>query len=119
MPTPSETYRLFAQAMAERKQVLCEYGGCRRELCPIILGHSDGEEKALTYQFAGDRSSGLPDGGEWRCLFLSRVSAVKLRNGPWRAGDSHSQPSNCVEDVDLDVNPASPYNPRRQVRPPK
>ena len=50
---PSAIYQVFHQAMAERKQVVCTYQGFRRELCPVILGHSDGAEKALTFQFAG------------------------------------------------------------------
>jgi hypothetical protein len=111
---PSSTYRLFAQAMAERKQVVCTYQGYRRELCPIILGHTGGEERALTYQFAGEsRSKRLP---EWKCLQLARVSEVELRDGPWRAGSSHRQRQACVADVEFDVNPSSPYNPKRKLR---
>jgi hypothetical protein len=68
---PSLAYRLFEQAMAERKQIVCVYDGCRRELCPIILGHTQGEEKALTYQFAGESKSRLPPGGQWKCFWLS------------------------------------------------
>jgi hypothetical protein len=105
---------LFGQAMAGRKQIICMYGGHRRELCPIILGQSGGEEKALTYQFGGRSSSGLPPGGEWRCLWLSKVSNVQLQDGPWHSGSSHSQPQGCVEIVDLDVNPLSPYKPKRR-----
>jgi len=30
-------------------------------------------------------------------------------------GDGHSQPQGCVEIVDLDVNPASPYQPKRRL----
>ena len=86
-----------------------------RELCPIILGHSDGQEKALTYQFAGETNSSLPEGGEWRCLFLSGVTGARLLDRPWRSGDSHTQPSTCVKDVDLDVNPKSPYRPKRRL----
>jgi len=112
---PSRTYALFAQAITERKQIVCTYGGYRRELCPVILGHSHSEEKALTFQFGGQSGSGLPRRGEWRCLFLSRVSDVALRDGPWRAGDSHRQPQGCVEIVDLDVNPLSPYKPARRA----
>ena len=112
---PSPIYELFGQAMAGRKQILCMYGGYRRELCPIILGHSQGQEKALTYQFAGRSSSGLPAGGEWRCLWLSKVSNVQLHDGPWHAGVSHTQPQGCAEIVDFDINPLSPYNPRRRV----
>lgn len=112
---PSQVYDLFSQAMAGRKQVLCRYDGHPRELCPTILGHSKGHEKALTYQFGGQSRSGLPRGGEWRCLWLDKVSDVQLRDGPWYAGNSHTQPQGCVETVDLDVNPASPYNPSRPL----
>ena len=79
---PSSTYGLFERAMREQKQVVCRYGGYERQLCPIILGHSGAEEKALTFQFGGSSSSGLPPGGEWRCLFLSRVSNVRLCRRP-------------------------------------
>jgi len=112
----SAAYELFAQALATRKQILCSYDGYRRELCPIILGHSRGREKALTYQFGGESKTGLPRGGQWRCLFLSRVREIELRDGAWHTGDSHTQPQGCVEIVDLDVNPASPYAPRRFLR---
>jgi hypothetical protein len=112
-PAPSSTYVLFAQAMAERKQIHCQYDGYRRELCPIVLGHSNGQEVALVYQFAGASRSGLPPGGQWKCLRLSKTDDVRLRTGPWHAGSSHRRAQACVEDVDLDVNPSSPYNPRR------
>jgi hypothetical protein len=110
---PTSSYRLFEQAMRMRKPITCMYGGYPRELCPIILGHSQEQEKALTYQFGGRSKSGLPPGGEWRCLWLAKVSAVQLREGPWRTGSSHTQPQDCVEIVDLDANPQSPYHPKR------
>src|SRR5438270_9585688 len=110
---PSQNYNLFARAMAGQKPIRCVYDGYPRELCPIILGHSQGQEKALTYQFGGKNRSGLPDGGEWRCLFLSAVSDIQLRDGPWISDSRHTQPSTCVEEVDLDVNPDSPYRPKR------
>jgi hypothetical protein len=77
----------------------------------IILGHSKGDEKALTFQFGGQSSSELPPGGEWRCLWLAKVSRVRLRDGPWRTGVRHTAPQGCVEDVDLDANAFSPYAP--------
>jgi hypothetical protein len=115
MVTPSSTYKLFAQAVAERKQILCTYDRHPRELCPVILGHSQGAEKALTFQFGGGSSKGLPPGGQWRCLFLAKVSDIRLRAGEWHSGDGHSQPQGCVEIVDVDVNPESPYSPRRRL----
>ena len=77
---PSQTYELIAHAMSTRQQVLCVYLGHARALCPTILGHTDGEECTLAYQFAGDSSGGLLSGGEW-----------------------------------IDVNPASPYKPKRSL----
>jgi hypothetical protein len=112
---PSPTYALFARAMAERKQILCRYDGFPRALCPIILGHNKGEEVALVYQFAGGSKSGLPPGGQWKCLHLSKATDVTLRAGRWHAGARHDWRQSCVEVVDLDVNPASPYRPRRRL----
>jgi hypothetical protein len=112
----STIYNLFAEAIKDRKQIVCTYNGYARELCPIILGHKEGQEKALTYQFGGESDKGLPLGGQWRCLFLSTVRDAQLRDGPWHAGNSHTQPQGCVEIVDLDVNPASPYRPKRRLR---
>jgi hypothetical protein len=105
--------------MAERKQIICTYRGRRRELCPIILGwNKEGVEVALTFQFAGETSDakGLPPGGDWKRMHLPNVVNPRLRNGPWRAGPSHSIENNCVKTVDLDVNPDSLYQPQRQLR---
>lgn len=113
---PSEAYRLFAKAMAERKQVICLYDGYARELCPIILGHSKGEEKALTFQFVGDSSAGISPKGDWRCLFLANVSGVRLRAGRWHSGVKNTRPQGCVEIVDLDVSAKSPRDPKRRLR---
>src|ERR1051325_1794367 len=114
-PAQSTAYELFYRAMSERKQIFCTYDGYRRELCPIILGHSKGKEKALAFQFGGESKSGLPRAGDWRCLWLSRVRNVELHEGPWHAGSSHKRPQGCVEVVDVDVNPGSPYNPKRRL----
>jgi hypothetical protein len=100
----SAVYRLFRTAILERKQIVCVYGGCYREVCPHILGHKDGQEKALTFQFAGESTSGLPPGGEWRCLALAQVEDVRLRDGPWHTGHGHRKTQVCVDIVDLDVN---------------
>ena len=111
---PSSTYNLFNQAMISRKQVLCTYDGYRRELCPILLGHTNGHEVALAYQFAGESKSALPPTGQWKCLRLAKVTNAQLRDGTWHAGDSHSQRRSCVQLVDIDVNPHSPYDPKRR-----
>lgn len=112
---PSATYKLFAEAMAARKPLLLMYDGHARAVCPIILGHSDGREKALTFQFDGTGSKG-PVRGAWKCLFLAEVTRAEMIDGPWRSGRRHSQAQSCVRQVDLDVNPDSPYDPERRLR---
>jgi hypothetical protein len=97
-------YRLFREAILTRKQITCIYHQHYRELCPHVLGYKDGQEKALTYQFAGESTSGLPPGGEWRCLVLAQVHSARLRDGEWHTGDRHSKTQACVDIVDLDVN---------------
>ncbi|MEP9387462.1 hypothetical protein [Mesorhizobium sp. KR9-304] len=111
---PSRTYELFAEAMAARKPVVCMYQGHPRALCPIILGHTDKAEKALTWQFEGEGSKG-PVHGQWKCLMLAEVADAEMIEGPCRSGRRHSQPQSCVRQVDLDVNPDSPYEPRRRL----
>lgn len=112
----SATYEIFVEALLGRRQIVCRYDGYERKLCPVILGHSKGQEAALVYQFAGESRRGLPPGGEWKCLRLAKVVGAQLRDGRWFAGDSHQRAQTCVEIVDLDANPASPYSPRRRSR---
>jgi hypothetical protein len=61
---PSPTYALFAQAMEERRLVVCAYHGLRRELCPVVLGWSEGQERVLAYQVGGASSRPLTTGGD-------------------------------------------------------
>jgi len=113
-PVHSHVYALFEKAMRRRKQILCRYDGHLRELCAVILGHTAGQEVALTYQFAGKSSKPLPPGGQWKCLRLSKVTDIRLRDGPWHAGGQHMRRQSCVAIVDLDINPDSPYRPQRR-----
>lgn len=108
----SATYELFVRAMRERKQVVCVYQGHPRVLCPAILGHSGGAEKVLAFQIGGASSRPLPHGGAWKCLKLAEAEGATLRDGEWRSGIEHGAAQTCVDIVDYDVNPASPYNPR-------
>jgi hypothetical protein len=111
----SRSYQLIAQAIVERRQVLCFYQGYSRAVCPALLGHTNGAEYTLAFQFAGGSSRGLPRSGEWKCLKVAEMRHVELRDGEWHAGSSHRERQQCVKVVDLDVNPSSPYNPTRSA----
>jgi hypothetical protein len=101
MSTP--TYQVFRTAVLNKQQVVCTYKGLSREVCPHALGHTAGREQALTFQFAGQSSSGLPPGGEWRCMKLEDVSNAQLKNGAWHTANTHGRPQTCVKDVDVEV----------------
>lgn len=101
----SSTYRLFNQAIHERRQVICRYQDCIREVCPHILGHNkNGQEMALVFQFAGESNTYLPPGGEWRCLALTDVREARMRSGRWHTGPYHRTTQSCVDTVAVDVN---------------
>jgi hypothetical protein len=113
---PSATYALFLSAMRNRQQIVCAYQGHVRELCPILLGRTGLEEKALVFQFAGSTSDGpIGPPGAWKCLRLAEVRNATLRDGSWHAGNEHSTAQHCMKMVEYDVNPASPYDPAFQL----
>jgi hypothetical protein len=112
---PSSAYEFFVKAMVEKKQVSCVFKRLPRVLSVIILGHTDGKEVALTWQTGGESSRPLPPGGAWRAVTLAEVTDVHLLDSKLRRGTRKSGAQHWVADVDLDVNPDSPYHPRRQL----
>jgi len=108
----SSSYELFVEAMVQEKQVACVFKGRPRVLSIIILGHTNGEERALAWQTAGQSSEALPG---WRSLTLSKVTDVHPLDSKLRRGTRKTGRQTWVADVDLDVNPGSPYRPRRRL----
>jgi predicted nucleic acid-binding protein len=109
----SATFTLFHQAILNRKQIACDYHGQPREICPHVLGHKDGREMALVYQFDGEGSRG-PVKGQWKCLSLADVENAKQRDGRWQTGEGHRRSQRCVDDVYIDVNTNVPNQPGRR-----
>jgi hypothetical protein len=99
----SDTYSTIRQAIEDQKQVVATYRGLVREVCPHAIGTKGGREQAIVFQFAGESSQGLPDGGEWRCLAIDGLSDVSVRSGEWHTGTNHSQPNTCIDEVDVEV----------------
>jgi hypothetical protein len=108
---PSEVHALFLAAMRERRPIACTYQGLLRDICPVILGRTGLEEKALVFQFGGATSKGPLTKPDWKCFRLSEVRNATLRNGPWHTGTEHSAASHCMKMVEYDINPQSPYSP--------
>jgi hypothetical protein len=105
----SANFHVFCRALLSRKQITCRYKGLYREVCPHIVGHKHGEEKAQVFQFGGDSEHGLPEGGELRCFYLDQVEDLQPRDGAWFGDEKHKQRQTCVDEVyvhiDLSVGP--------------
>ena len=110
----SETFRLFHQAILERKQVAFTYRGAPREVCPYILGHKQGVEQVLTFQFAGENERGLKVPGQWKCFQIAEVRSARARVGAWHGDSQDRKTQRCVDDVYIDVNIAVPNQPGRR-----
>ena len=102
------------QAILHQKQLVCTYQGQPREICPYILGHKNGAEVVLVYQFGGRSNRGLAVKGEWRCFQLAGMRNVEVRDGPWHGAAEHRKTQRCVDDVYIDVNTDVPNQPGRR-----
>ena len=99
----SHTYTVLRDAIINKCQVTCSYQDYDREMCPHVLGHKDGHEQVLSYQFGGQSQRGLPAGGEWRCMKVAEIKDVTIQEGDWHTGRTHTQPQTCVDQVDVEV----------------
>src|SRR5580698_7244280 len=97
------SYQIFRDAILNKQQVVCQYGGHERMVCPHVIGTKQGRPQVLTWQFAGGSSSGLPPDGQWRCMEISKVANAVARSGEWRTGENHSRPQTCVDQIDVEV----------------
>lgn len=99
----TDSYQLIRDAIVNKKQVFAIYRGHPRELCPHAIGTKEGREQAIFYQFGGSSSKGLPPEGEWRCLVIADLEQVEVHEGDWFSADNHSQPSTCIDEIDVEV----------------
>ena len=101
---PSDTYNLIRQAILDKQQVIADYGGHRREMCPHAIGTKNGREQALFFQFGGGSNSGLRNPERnWRCIHIDLPTSVSTRDGDWCTAHNHSQQQSCVGVVDVEV----------------
>jgi hypothetical protein len=55
--TTEKIYNLIRRAILERDILAVIYRGFVREMCPHVLGKTNGTPYALMYQFAGERKA--------------------------------------------------------------
>jgi hypothetical protein len=99
-----DTASIVYGAIANQRQIVALYKGYQREMCPHVLGYKDGRRQALFFQFAGGSSTGLSPRGEWRCIPIDRLSSVRVRDGRWFSGPTHTRPQTCVDQIDIEAS---------------
>jgi hypothetical protein len=104
-----DAYELIAEAIRTRHQVHARYHGAERVFSPHALGTKNGTPHLLAYQFAGGSRSGLPEGGEWRCLNLEDLEEISLHVGTWHSAANVFNPQTCLDEIDVAVEPFPPY----------
>ena len=97
------SYAVFRAAIVARQQVVCRYEGHERVVCPHVIGTKKGGPHVLAWQFAGGSSSGLPPGGQWRCMQIDKVTGAFAQIGEWHTGEGHSKPQTCVDQIDAEI----------------
>ncbi len=100
-------YERLRAAMIAGKPVSLTYGGHRREVCAHVLGTKNGLPQVLVFQYGGGSSSGLPPGGEWRCMMVGNIFDVEELAGSWRTDHNHSRAQTCVDQIDVEMWVAS------------
>lgn len=98
---------LVVSAIQQKLIVTATYQGYVRVMCPHVVGYKSNkqgtESNALFFQFAGGSKSGLPAGGQWRCIHLDQLENVSIAPGEWHTGPDHSRPQTCVDHIIAEV----------------
>lgn len=94
----AERFDVISDAIAKRLQLVLDYGGYRREVCPHSIGWKGDHLSCFAWQFGGRSAHGLPPGGQWRCLHVETMRNVTSRPGEWHTGRLDPQTSPCIDD---------------------
>jgi|SRR6185312_8905248 len=94
---------VIVNAIKNKLIVEAVYQNLSRIMCPHVVGYKNGQLNALFFQFAGGSKSGLPPGGQWRCVHLDELSNVRSYPGEWHTGPDHGRPQNCVDQIIAEV----------------
>ena len=94
---------LIVAAILQKLNVVAMYQGYERIMCPHVVGYKGDRLNALFFQYAGGSKSGLPPGGQWRCIHLDQLTNVRTMAGEWHTGPDHGRPQSCVDQIIAEV----------------
>lgn len=103
----SAAYEVIKDAILNKKNISADYKGYIRIMTPHTLGHKNGREKCLLYQFEGESSSARtfpknsPD--NWRCVFVDELRNIKIIGGELHTYNKHTQRQTCADRVEVEI----------------
>ena len=103
-----DAYSILAEAINSKQQVVARYHNEERIFSPHALGTKRGVAHVLVYQYAGGSRTGLPPGGEWRCLNVEELTEIRLEPGAWRTAENVFNPQTCLDEVEVLADPLPP-----------
>ena len=103
-----DAYQILAEAIRAKQQVVAVYDGEERVFSPHALGTKRGVAHVLVFQYAGGSRTGLPPGGEWRCLELDGLSSLRTEPGAWRTAPNVFNPQSCLDEIEVVADPLPP-----------
>ena len=97
---------VIRDAIRQRRQLTFYYDGLYREVCPHAVGMKDGQWHLFVWQFGGSSRGGLK-GENWRCMVVSHIASLTVRDGQWYRGWTKGYgPSSCIDIIDTVVDAA-------------
>lgn len=96
---------LIAQAIRAKRCLTGFHKGTERRFAPHAVGFtSKGTPAAFVFQYDGDTTSTLPQGGEWRCLHFDDLGHVHENGDRWRSPSNYSlSRQTCLKQIALAV----------------
>ena len=109
-----DAYSLLAEAIGSKQQVAARYHDRERIFSPHALGTKRSVAHVLVYQYAGGSETGLPPGGEWRCLNVEELSDLRLEPGAWHTAPNVFNPQTCLDEIEVLADPLPPRAAARE-----
>ncbi|MET4447653.1 hypothetical protein ABIB75_005954 [Bradyrhizobium sp. GM2.2] len=100
----SAVFMILRQALLERRPVQVSRDGKCQTVCPYILGHAAGEERAFVLVVDASSRTKRPVQAKWICLRLSKIDDVRFADEPWIEQDYPGPVQRCVDQVHLDAS---------------
>ncbi|MCK1655302.1 hypothetical protein IVA88_28240 [Bradyrhizobium sp. 149] len=99
----SKVFITLRQALLERRPVHVSRDGKCQTVCPYILGHTTGEERAFVLLVHASERTTRPAQAKWICLRLSKIDDVRFADEPWIEQDYPGPVQRCVDQVHLEA----------------